>query len=108
MLGKQWSIMCLFYVCSSVGVGSNLTQYLSKRHRDWTEGSTPAYLATVVGNLSQVGSGVDSRSLEEAVIVTIGNGGRWKGYINGALKANKQYRYGQGHISGFKEKILVS
>lgn len=108
MLGKHWSIMCLFNVYSSVGEESNLTQYLSKTHQDWTEGSTPTYLA-VVGNLSQVGSGVDSRSLEEEINqIVIGNDGLWEGYNNGALEANKPYRYGQGHISGFKEKILVS
>lgn len=111
MLGKQWSISCLFHVCFSIGEdSSNLEQYLSKTHQDWAAGLTSIYLAAVVENHNKVGSGRNSISSEEAsdLIVSIGDGGHWEGYTNGALPANKEYRYGQEHISGVKEKVLIS
>ncbi|KAJ3596594.1 hypothetical protein NHX12_002999 [Muraenolepis orangiensis] len=74
---------------------SNLKQYLDKTYQHWSAGTTTTYLATVKGNLSTVGSGVRSRSVRDAgpLAVAVGDGGSWEAYTNGALKANRQYRY---------------
>lgn len=65
---------------------SDLSKYLGKTHKDWSENHTPAYLATVVAKNTQ------SRSDETYFIINIGDGSMWKGYTNGALQSNGRYQ----------------
>ena len=93
-------ILCLLFVYPVVKDSSELKQFLNNTHEDWNAGRTSTYLATV--KEIPVRSGDNSRYIREAstsdLLVDIGDGGTWKGYPNGALKANRGYRYGQGHI----------
>ncbi|CAL8296546.1 unnamed protein product [Boreogadus saida] len=71
---------------------SELKQFLNQTYENWSAGRTTTYLATV----KEVESGVRSRYKREVsrnLPVEIGTGETWRGYTNGALRANHKYRY---------------
>ncbi|CAL8376120.1 unnamed protein product [Arctogadus glacialis] len=63
---------------------SELKQFLNQTYEDWSAGRTTTYLATV----KEVESGDRSR---RNLPVEIGTGETWRGYTNGALRANHKY-----------------
>ncbi|XP_029908872.1 receptor-type tyrosine-protein phosphatase eta-like isoform X2 [Myripristis murdjan] len=69
------------------GIDGDLKQFLSKTYEDWSAKNSPAYLATLKENTLQ------SRSTDDYLTLTVGDASKWKGYTNGALKANELYRY---------------
>ncbi|CAL8358679.1 unnamed protein product [Lota lota] len=77
------------------GMNSSDHKYLENTYEDWIAGRTSTYLATLKESLSPDQSGVKSRYIREVpnLLVAIGDGGSWKIYKNGALKANQQYRF---------------
>ncbi|KAM9854710.1 receptor-type tyrosine-protein phosphatase eta-like [Aulostomus maculatus] len=66
---------------------SNLSKYLGKTYKQWSEKATPVYLATVRER------NVQSRSKEDHLLIDIGDGSTWEGYTNGALHAKGKYQY---------------
>ncbi|XP_041852407.1 receptor-type tyrosine-protein phosphatase eta isoform X2 [Melanotaenia boesemani] len=82
---------------SSSSYNSNLT-YLGKTYADWSKGSTPVYLATVIPITSQSRSIQDlqtksTNSSNNPISIVIGNGAQWEGYLNGPLTAGESYQY---------------
>ncbi|XP_056455026.1 fibronectin isoform X2 [Gadus chalcogrammus] len=71
---------------------SELKQFLNQTYENWSAGKTTTYLATV----RKVESGDRSRFKREVsrnLPVEIGTGEAWRGYTNGALRANHKYRF---------------
>ncbi|XP_059916132.1 receptor-type tyrosine-protein phosphatase eta isoform X3 [Gadus macrocephalus] len=71
---------------------SELKQFLNQTYANWSAGKTTTYLARV----RKVESGDRSRFKREVspnLPVEIGTGETWRGYTNGALRANHKYRY---------------
>ncbi|XP_030223102.1 receptor-type tyrosine-protein phosphatase eta isoform X3 [Gadus morhua] len=71
---------------------SELKQFLNQTYENWSAGKATTYLATV----KKVESGDRSRFKREIsrnLPVEIGTGEAWRGYTNGALRANHKYRY---------------
>ncbi|XP_062276922.1 receptor-type tyrosine-protein phosphatase eta [Scomber scombrus] len=66
---------------------SDLTIYLGKTYKQWTEKSTLVYLATVKDNNIQSRSGGNDLSIE------IGDEDQYGSYSNGILKATGKYQY---------------
>ena len=85
---------CILFDYSSLDMDSSeLKQFLNQTYENWTAGKTTTYLATV----RKVESGDRSRFKREVsrnLPVEIGTGEAWRGYTNGALRANHKYRYG--------------
>ncbi|XP_041651491.1 receptor-type tyrosine-protein phosphatase beta isoform X4 [Cheilinus undulatus] len=65
---------------------SDFRSYLEKTHAQWDAGNTPAYLATV----REIN--LQSRSEDAQLVIVVGDSSIWKGYTNGALKANRNYQ----------------
>ncbi|KAM8750626.1 receptor-type tyrosine-protein phosphatase beta-like isoform 2-T2 [Acanthopagrus schlegelii] len=65
---------------------SDLTKYLSSTYDQWKKGSTPVYLATVR-------SITLTRSQATHLSITIGDESKFLDYTNGALLANREYKF---------------
>ncbi|XP_034542618.1 tenascin-X-like isoform X4 [Notolabrus celidotus] len=66
---------------------SSFRDYLGKTYDEWKEEKTPAYLATV----KEVDS--PSRSGDTYINIDVGDKSVWKGYSNGVLQANGNYKF---------------
>ncbi|CAJ1057368.1 tenascin-X-like isoform X5 [Xyrichtys novacula] len=66
---------------------SEFRSYLGRTYDEWVEEKTLAYLATVIQMSSQ------SRSGDTQVTIEIGDDTTWKGYTNGVLRANGEYKF---------------
>lgn len=67
------------------GNSSNLMMYLGKTYKQWTEKSTPVYLATVKDN------SFNPRSAGN-LSIEIGDETEYGNYSNGLLKATEKYQ----------------